>query len=520
MTKQARILVTIGLMLGMALTALDTTIVGTAMPSIVSKLGGVTLYAWVISVYLLTSTTTVPIYGKLADLYGRKLLLLIGTALFLIGSIACGMSQNMVQLILARALQGLGAGAVQPLVLTIIGDLFSLEERARVQGLFSGVWGLSSIVGPALGGLIVDNLSWSWVFFINIPFGLISALLLIFALKENVTRQKHSLDYLGAATLTGSAVALLFAIQQGGTTWAWDSLPSISLFVVAALLLALFIWTELRASEPILPLSLFKNRFVALGSIGGVVLGTVMFGLSSYLPLYVQGVKGGSATDAGLFLTPQLISWPIAAVLSGRLAIRVGYRFTAILGGILVVAGSFCVAFFNAQTPTLWAVFPMIAIGAGLGLISNVNILSVQNSVPWNLRGVATASTQFFRTMGGTVAIAIMGTVLNGQMQPRFAAILARYPGLAKSLSTQDSPANLLVRPESRSLLPVQLLPQLEGALMQSLFWVYLMVAFVAVVALLIAFAYPRGRADEHAYHSEGEEEEHVEPTLASVDLG
>lgn len=520
MTKQAKIVVTIGLMLGMALAALDTTIVGTAMPSIVSKLGGVTLYAWVISVYLLTSTTTVPIYGKLADLYGRKLLLLLGMALFLLGSIACGLSQNMVQLILARALQGLGAGAVQPLVLTVIGDIFSLEERARVQGLFSGVWGLSSIVGPAIGGVIVDHLSWSWVFFINVPFGLLSAFLLIVTLKENVVKQKHHLDYLGAATLTGSVVALLFAIQQGGTTWAWDSPQSIGLFALAALLLALFFWTEARASEPILPLSLFKNRFVALGSLGGVVIGTVMFGISSYLPLYVQGVRGGSATDAGFFLTPMLISWPIAAMLSGRLVLRLGYRFTAILGSILVAVGSLLVAFFNIQTSFIWAIFPLIGIGAGLGLVSNVNIISVQNSVPWNLRGVATASTQFFRTMGGTIAIAIMGTILNAQMQTRFASILVGFPDIAKHLTSQDSPANLLVRPESRSLIPADLLPRLEGALMQSLFWVYLLVGLVAVVALVIAFAYPRGRADEHAYHGEDESNVPSSASIAHVDLG
>src|SRR5689334_23917866 len=223
MTRQAKILVTLGLMLGTALTALDTTIVGTALPSIVGKLGGITLYSWVFSAYLLTSTTSVPIYGKLADLYGRKPMFLFGTALFLIGSVACGSAQTMVQLIVFRAIQGLGAGAVMPIVLTIIGDIFALEERARVQGLFSGVWGISSIVGPAVGGLIVDHLSWRWVFYINIPFGLLSAFLLIISLKEPVERKKHSIDYLGCATLTAGIVALLFAMLQGGVTWSWAS---------------------------------------------------------------------------------------------------------------------------------------------------------------------------------------------------------------------------------------------------------------------------------------------------------
>ena len=288
-------------------------------------------------VILLTSTTTVPIYGKLADLYGRKPLFLFGTGLFLLGSIASGAAQTMEQLILFRAIQGLGAGAVLPIVLTIIGDIFALEERARMQGLFSGVWGLSSIVGPALGGLIVDRFSWRWVFYINIPFGLLSAVLLMIALKENVERKKHKLDYIGTLTLTGSIVALLFAVLQGGTTWAWNSLPSISLFAVTVLLLVLFLLQERRAAEPILPLTLFTNRIIAISSIGGVILGVIMFGVTSYVPLFVQGVKGGSATSAGVVLGPYLLAWPIASMLSGRLVICYGYRLTAGMGALLAV---------------------------------------------------------------------------------------------------------------------------------------------------------------------------------------
>src|SRR6266496_5677142 len=332
MTRQAKIIITIALMLGMALAALDTTIVGTAMPSIVGKLGGITLYSWVFSIYLLTSTTTVPIYGKLADLYGRKPLFLFGTALFLIGSAASGAAQSMEQLILFRAIQGSGAGAVLPIVLTIIGDIFALEERAKVQGLFSGVWGLSSIVGPALGGVIVDHFSWRWVFYINIPFGLLSAFLLIVFLKENVERKKHSIDYLGSLLLTVGIVALLFALLQGGVTWAWISLPSLGLFTLAIVLLVLFLLQEARAPEPILPLTLFTNRIITISSIGGGILGVVLFGITSYVPLFVQGVRGGTATSAGVTLGPLLVAWPIAATLSGRIVIRYGYRFTAVLG--------------------------------------------------------------------------------------------------------------------------------------------------------------------------------------------
>ncbi len=506
MTKQAKIIVTIALMLGMALASLDATIVGTAMPSIVGKLGGITLYSWVFSIYLLTSTTTVPIYGKLADLYGRKPLFLFGATLFLIGSAASGAAQSMEQLILFRAVQGLGAGAVMPIVLTIIGDIFALEERAKIQGLFSGVWGLSSIVGPAVGGVIVDNFSWRWVFFINIPFGLVSMLLLLLTLKENVERKKHHLDYLGTATLTGSVVALLFALLQGGTTWAWNSLPSISLFVAAIVLFVLFVRIEQRAEEPILPLVLFKNPIITISSIGGVVLGVLMFGITSYIPLFVQGVKGGSATSAGITLGPLLLAWPIAATISGKIVIRYGYRVTALFGMFAAALGVAMTTLFNAQTSLPFIIVAMVLIGTGLGFASSVFILSVQNAVPWNMRGVATATTQFFRTMGGTVGVAIMGTILNAQMATRFAPIYAQFTEAASRLPKNIAPANVLLTPELRASLPFAFLTQLQNALSQSLFWVYGLMFVLAMLGLGIMFLLPRGRADKYTYKPTEEE--------------
>jgi len=506
MTKQAKIIITIGLMLGMSLAALDTTIVGTAMPSIVGKLGGITLYSWVFSIYLLTSTTTVPIYGKLADLYGRKPLFLFGTTLFLIGSAASGAAQSMEQLIIFRAIQGLGAGAVLPIVLTIIGDIFALEERAKVQGLFSGVWGLSSVVGPFVGGLIVDHFSWRWVFFINLPFGLVSMVLLLVFLKETVERKKHHLDYLGTATLTGSIVALLFALLQGGTTWAWTSVQSIGLFVAAAVLFVLFVRTEQRAEEPILPLVLFQNRIITISSIGGVVLGVLMFGVTSYVPLFVQGVKGGSATSAGITLGPLLLAWPIAATISGKIVIRYGYRVTALFGMLAAVAGVAMMTLFNAQTSLAFIVIAMVLVGTGLGFASSVFILSVQNAVPWNLRGVATATTQFFRTMGGTVGVAIMGTILNAQMAARFAPIYAQFAEAASRLPKNIAPANVLLTPELRASLPLAFLAQLQNALSQSLFWVYGLLFVMALLGLAAMFLLPAGRADQYAYKPSEEE--------------
>ncbi len=521
MTRQAKIIITIALMLGMALAALDTTIVGTAMPSIVGKLGGITLYSWVFSIYLLTSTTTVPIYGKLADLYGRKPLFLFGASLFLIGSAASGAAQSMEQLIIFRAIQGLGAGAVLPIVLTIIGDIFTLEERAKVQGLFSGVWGLSSVVGPFVGGLIVDHFSWRWVFFVNIPFGLVSMLLLIFTLKETVERVKHHLDYLGTVTLTGCIVALLFALLQGGTTWAWTSYQSISLFVAAIVLFVLFIRSEQRAAEPILPLVLFGNRIITISSIGGVALGVLMFGVTTYVPLFVQGVKGGSATSAGITLGPLLLAWPIAAAMSGKIVIRYGYRITAVFGMFAATLGVAMTMLFNAQTSLSFIIVAMAFIGAGLGFASSVFILSVQNAVPWNLRGVATASTQFFRTMGGTVGVAIMGTILNAQMALRFAPIYAHFADIASRLPKTIAPANVLLTPDLRASLPLAFLTQLQNALSQSLFWVYGLMLALALIGLATMFLLPGGRADKYAYKPTEEEmmptPEPVSESLANI---
>jgi EmrB/QacA subfamily drug resistance transporter len=500
MTKQAKIIVTVALMLGMSLAALDTTIVGTALPSIVGKLGGISLYSWVFSIYLLTSTTTVPIYGKLADLYGRKPVFLFGSGLFLLGSILSGAAQSMEQLIIFRAIQGLGAGAVLPIVLTIIGDIFALRERARMQGLFSGVWGLSSVIGPAVGGLIVDHFSWRWVFYINVPFGVLSALLLTLFLKENVERKKQKLDYVGTLTLTGAIVALLFALLQGGTTWAWTSPQSIGLFALFIILTLLFLLQERRFAEPILPLTLFNNRIIAISSIGGVVLGIVMFGITSYVPLFVQGVQGGTATSAGITLGPLLLAWPIASTFSGRIILRYGYRFTAVMGMGLATIGSVMMTFYAPHTALPFIVISMLIIGAGLGFTSTVFTLAVQNAVPWNLRGVATASTQFVRTIGGTVGVALMGTILNAQMALRFPSIFAHFADVAARLPRSVAPANVLLTPEVRALLPAPFLQQLQAALAQSLLWVYILVLALAVVGLATMFFFPGGRADQYAY--------------------
>jgi EmrB/QacA subfamily drug resistance transporter len=497
MAKNTKLLVIIALTLGMTLATLDTTIISTAMPKIVGQLGGIAFYSWVFSIYLLTSTMTVPLYGKLADLYGRKPIFLVGMALFLVGSVACALAQSMEQLILFRALQGLGAGAIAPLVLTMINDIStSREERNRLQGLVGAIWGVSSVIGPALGGLIVDYLSWPWVFYINIPFGILSMIFLALFFKETFTRQRSHLDYLGTLLLTSAVVALLLALLQGGVAWDWNSFPSLALFFAAALLTVLFVLVERRVAEPLISLSLFENRTIVVASIGGFILGCLMFGISTYIPLFVQGVRGNSATEAGFVLIPESLSWSLISVFIAVILRHASFQRIVRLGTFIALPGVALLLLFTPQTGLPFMLFTMVVIGCGLGLSANVYTLSMQSAAPKNLIGVASAFTQFVRTIGGTVGVAIMGAILNAQMAQRFAPILTHFASSAAHLPKNVAPANILLTPALRASLPTDFLDQLKNALSQSLFWVYALMTVLALCALITMFWFPREQAN------------------------
>ncbi len=417
--SRGKIWIIVAILLAMFLSALDMTIVGTAMPSIINALHGVAIYGWVFSAYLLTSTTPVPIYSKLADMYGRKSVFLAGTFIFTLGSVLSGLSQNMPELIAFRALQGLGAAGVLPVALTIIGDLFSLEQRAKVQGLFSAVWGLSAIVGPIIGAWIVENMSWQWVFEINLPVGLLAMGILVTAFHENVEKKPHQLDTLGTLLLTIGVSGFLVGLMQ--TSW---NLPiRFAFMILSIVILAVFLRVETIAKEPILPLALFRQPFVFFSTSVSLFAGMLLFGLISYVPLFVQSVQMGTPTLAGRAITPMLVGWPLAALISSKLIIRSGYRPIAVIGGILLVTGSTLLAIDQIPASAM-IIISTFLIGSGLGLSLTSLLIGLQSQVPWELRGVVTGSTQFFRTIGGSIGVALMGTLIN---LPRFGNFTANH---------------------------------------------------------------------------------------------
>ena len=483
-----RTFLVVALLFSIAIAAMDATIVSTALPTIVGQLGGLSLFSWVFSVYLLTSTVTVPLYGKLADIYGRKPILIFGASVFLIGSALCGLAGSMEELILFRAVQGLGAGAVQPMTMTIIGDIFTIEQRAKIQGLFSSVWGVTSLAGPALGGLITQGLSWRWVFFINIPIGLIAIALIWTFFHENMEerKQEHSLDYYGTILLSGAVVSLLLGLLHGVERYGWLGNETLVFFGLAALLFAVFLWQERRAIEPVLPLWLFKNKVIVVGCLATFVGGGLMFGVSSYVPLFAQGVFGGDALDAGLIVLPMSLSWPIASVVGGRVILRYGYYAAMRIGGVFLIAGAVTLLPLDRDSSTAIAMLSALLVGFGMGFMTSALVISVQNAVEWRYRGVATASIQFMRTIGASISVAIMGAILNSQLSERFAQVQGVPEGATEAT---------LLNVEERAQLPPQVLDGMQRALAASLHDIYIFIVGISVVALLVVLFFPRGSA-------------------------
>ncbi|MCK6583264.1 MAG: MFS transporter, partial [Anaerolineales bacterium] len=417
MSRNRIILVTMGIMLSLFLASMEATVVATAMPTIVGQLGGLEHYAWVFSAYMLASTTTVPLYGKLSDLYGRRKLYVFAMILFLTGSILCGQADTMTQLILARGLQGLGAGGIMPLAFILIGEMFSLEQRAKMQGFFSGVWGVSSIIGPLLGGFLVDKLSWHWVFYVNLPPGLIAAGLVAFAWRDHVHgHARPVVDYAGAALLSAGVVALLLGLFEVGTSTSWI------LMAASVLLFALLFRVESRAANPILPIPLFRDRLFAASISHGVLAGWALFGSLSFIPLFVQSVLGTNATQAGITVTPMLLGWVAASIIGTRLLLKVGYRRLAITGTALLTTGAFLMSRVDADTSrTLLMVFVSL-MGIGMGFSIPPFLIAVQTTVERRQLGTATSTMQFSRSIGGTLGVSVMGAALSARLASNLTA--------------------------------------------------------------------------------------------------
>jgi EmrB/QacA subfamily drug resistance transporter len=415
--KRRTLIVFAGLLLGMLLAALNQTIVATALPDIVADLGGFEHYSWVFSAYMLTSTITVPLYGKLSDVYGRRPFFLLAIVLFMAGAVVSGLAPTMTVLILGRALQGLGAGGLIPLAMAVIGDLIAPRERGKWQGLTGAVFGVASVVGPATGGWISDNASWRWAFFVSLPFGLLALVVVQKGFTMEPTHREHSIDYTGAALLTAGLSAGLLATVWGGTQYPWASPEIVGLFAVSALVLAVFVAWEHRAREPILPLDLFRNRTFAASQVALFFIGAAMFGTILYVPLFVQGVLGESATSSGAILTPLMLALIGASVAAGQLVSRTGrYKVVLLTSPVVLAVGFWLLSQLDVHSTLHETTRDMIVVGLGLGLGTSTFVLVVQNSVPRSVMGVATASTQFFRTIGATIGVTVMGAMLTSNL--------------------------------------------------------------------------------------------------------
>lgn len=492
-----------GVLLGMLLSALDTTIISTAMPKIAASLGGVEYLSWAFTAYMLAATISVPIFGKLADIYGRKTFYLLGIVIFLLGSALCGTAQTMMQLVIFRGLQGVGGGMMMSNSQAIVADIFPPAERGKYQGVLGGAFGLASVIGPAMGGFITDNLSWRWVFYVNIPLGILAIIVLWIGIP--FTKQdgsQRSIDYPGAALIIAAFTPLLLALSWAGSKYAWKSNMIISLLAFSFLALGLLVFVELKVKDPIIPISFFKNPIFCVGVLSSFLMAIAMFGTIMYIPLFVQGVIGATATGSGAILTPMMLSMVVASAISGQLISRSGkYKLLAIAGFSVMLAGMILLSGMGVNTTNGSVVRNMIIMGMGIGLVVPIFVIAVQNAFPHSEVGTVTAFIQFFRNIGGTAGVAILGSLLNIRFKAESAkvvpeAITRIIPADMQNIF--DTPQTLFdpqCMAQIKDHVPAQalgelskLLEELKCALAISLQDVFLACIFVVALGLIIIF--------------------------------
>lgn len=499
--KRNRLILT-GLMMGLLLSSLDQTVTATAMPTIIGKLGGLSLYSWVFSVYMLTGTAAMPLFGRLADLFGRRRIYLLGMGLFIGGSALCGTATTMIQLIIFRGIQGLGAGALMPLAMTIIGDIYPPDKRGKMQGIFGAVFGISSVAGPAIGGFITEHLDWHWIFFVNLPFGLAAAVILSFVLADRKGTARPSIDWAGAFTMTVAIIAfLLVTVFAGGGrtpgTYSWMSPQIIGLIAISIIFTGLFIFIETKAKEPVMPLFLFKNRTIAVTCITGFFMGVGMFGAITYIPLFVQGVIGVSPSIAGYILTPMMLSVIIASIVGGFLLSRVRYKPMLIAAMSIMAVGNFLLSRMGVETGKFEVVVYMIIAGLGMGIMMPVLTIAVQSSVGFQHRGVATSAMTFFRSIGGTLGVSIMGAVMTNRMTAGLQELGRKLPGSVPEQLSGLGSAQALLKPEIRAQMPPALLQGVLEVLTRAIDWVFIIALIFVVLGLISGFFMGNARLEK-----------------------
>ncbi len=494
MTHRQILVVFSGLMAGLLVAALDQTIVATALPTIVGDLGGLNHLSWVVTAYLLTSTVSVPLYGKVSDLLGRKVVFQAAIVIFVAGSMLAGLSQNMLELVLFRAFQGVGGGGLISMAQAIIGDIVAPRERGKYQGYLGAVFAFASVVGPLLGGWFVDHLTWRWVFYVNVPVGALALVVTSSVLNVNFRRVQHAIDYLGAALVMGAATCLLLVTVWGGVQYAWGSPTIVGLGIAGVVLLALFVLQEGRASEPVIPLRLWRDPVFSVASGLEFLVGFAMFGAIIFLPLYLQTVGGASAENSGLLILPLMAGLMVSSITSGRMITKTGrYKRFPIVGTATIAVGMYLMSSMGVGTSRLTSSLYMVVLGLGLGMIIQVMVLAVQNSVPHSDLGTATATETFTRSMGGAFGVAVYGAIFNNRLAFNLARLV---PGGGEAVNA----ARLQGSPQAIRALPPQVRDSVLLALARSIHVVFFAAVPLAVVAFVVTWLLPEKPLRETAH--------------------
>ncbi len=485
MTARRRVLTVFAVASGMFLASIDGTIVATALPTAIGDLGGIDRYAWVFSAYLLAEIATIPLWGRLADIYGRKRIYLLGMAIFLLGSALCGLSANMLQLILFRGMQGIGAGCLLPVSQTIVADLYTMKQRPKISAIFSAMFGVSSILGPLLGGFITEHFSWRWVFYVNLPIGIAAFLFIKVIMLEPIEeRTTRRLDWWGAITLLGWTSLLVFALETGGRDYGWGSPVIVGALATSIILFATFIVIERRVREPLVPLDLFKDKVQRAANVISIATGMVMFGVLSFMPLFSQIVIGSTATGAGSVLTPMMLGTIVGSQIGGRLVLRVGFRVLTMAGLIVMVGGIVGLTMLGVGSSQLDTVLPMGLIGIGMGLSFISTTLAAQNSIEVTRMGLATSLVNFCRQLGGALGVAGAAAVMLSSLTSR----------LTELFPNQGIDSGALLSPQAAAGFPERYEAAVQGAFADSLHLVFVVVAIVAAFGVLTTLLMPGGK--------------------------